>query len=340
MNQSRTQLLVKKVNPRLLISSAIFAAIGTVTLVGVFANQASYIALEAESSTNLSSNTEKIYDTEASGGESIRFTAPTTTPSPTPTPTATAPMWHADADADSDAGDHTSFWKKEVTSGDMTKLSIVDDPKNLYGKVYMAYLTPAEIASDNKRAEWAQALLGDGNTKLKLANDTTPKGSTQEIYFGWKSLFGSDLVIDPSHSNDGNFMQLKGDSSCGGPAVGMTIRFGKLVLRSERELVEYQQSAWVGPDITSLYGTWQDFVLHVKFAKDNTGYLEVWHNNQPQIMTNGQTRIYFPTVCPNDTYIYPKLGVYGMDIGTGTGPHHWIESPRIGTTFDSVKPAN
>ena len=274
-------------------------------------------------------------------------TAPTTTtaalapvapssplPSATPYPTA---MWHADADADVNSSTNTRFWKKE--SVDPNGLSIVDDPTGRYGKVYRSHLTPGGIASGANRSEFSQALLGDGKTKLRLASDVTPGGSTQNIWFGWRSLFGGDVLVNSSHSNDGNYMQLKGDSSCGGPAVGMTIKYGRLTLRSEQYLGEYQHIAWNGPTFASLVGSWHRFVLHVEFSKDaSVGYLEVWLDGSRQTMSNGGTRIYFPTVCPNDTYIYPKLGVYGMDSAIGVGPEHWIESPRIGTSYDAVVP--
>lgn len=254
-------------------------------------------------------------------------------------PNSPEPMWHADADSDVDSGGNTRFWKKEVASGDLSRLAIVDDPKGLYGKVYRAFLTPAEISAGSKRAEFSQALLGDGSTKLKLAVPSTPKGSTEEIWFGWRSLFGKDIVVSSSHSNDGNYMQLKGDSSCGGPAIGMTIKYGRLTLRSEQYLPQYNDIAWNGPALSTLLDAWHSFVLHVKFSKDaSVGYLEVWLDGAPQTLINGQKRLYFQTVCTNDTYIYPKLGTYGMDSATGGGPYHWFESPRIGTTYDAVVP--
>jgi hypothetical protein len=264
--------------------------------------------------------------------------APTPTVPPTVLPVTTGTtVWHADADRDSDAGSRTLFWKKE--SSTTSRLGIVDDPTGQFGKVYRAYLTPNDITSDANRAEFSQALLGDGDTKLRLANDVTPRGSTQNIWFGWRSLFGSDLVIADGHSNDGNYMQLKGDSSCGGPAIGMTVKYGRLTLRSERYLTEYRNIAWNGPKMSTLLGSWHSFVLHVQFSKDaSIGYLEVWLDGSRQTMSNGQTRIYFPTVCPDDTYVYPKLGVYGMDVAVGAGPVHWIESPRIGTSYESAAP--
>lgn len=262
-------------------------------------------------------------------------TAPptTTTTAPTITPSGDA-LWHANADVDVDNGDHTRFWKKAVDSGNMARLSIVDDPSGRFGKVYRANLSVAEIESGDNRAEFAQALLGDGDTKLPLGVT-----GTQNVWFGWRSRFGRDIVIDPSHDNDGNYMQLKGDSSCGGPAVGLTIKYGRLTLRSEQYLTATEGVAWNGPAMSSLLdGRWHDFTLHVQFAKDSTGYLEVWLDGVRQTMVNGGTRINFPTMCPNDSYVFPKLGVYGMDHAIGVGPVHWIESPRIGTSYQSVVP--
>jgi hypothetical protein len=257
----------------------------------------------------------------------------TTTLAPVAAPTATA-LWHANADGDVDEGDGTLFWNKDITSGNMARLSIGSDPTGRYGKVYRAHLSAAEIDSGENRAEFAQALLGDGSTKLRLGVD-----GTRNVWFGWRSLFGGDILVDPDHDNDGNYMQIKGDSSCGGPAIGLTIKYGHLTLRSEQYLEATDGIAWNGPSMSSLLdGRWHSFTLHVQFAKDSSGYLEVWLDGAPQTMTNGATRIYFPTLCPNDSYAYPKMGVYGMDEGIGNGPDHWIESPRIGSTYESVVP--
>lgn len=251
-------------------------------------------------------------------------------------------LWHADADADIDNntdfnGEDTLYWGKEVTSGDWSRLSIVNDPIGVYGDVYSAYLTQADLAAGDNRAEFAQAYLGDGNTKLKLGIPDSAAGSTEDIYMGWRSLFGSDVLIDPDTANNGNWLQLKGDSSCGGPAIGLTIKYGHLTLRSEQYLIEYDKIAWNGPLMADVADAdWHDFVLHVRFSKDaSVGYLEVWFDGVAQTMSNGQTRIYFPTMCPNDTYVYPKMGTYSMD---GGNPQHLIESPRIGLTYASAVP--
>lgn len=248
-------------------------------------------------------------------------------------------LWHADADRDVDLGDRTRFFRKHVSSEQWDRLAIVDDPTGRFGRVYQAGLTPQDIRRGDDRAELAGALLGDGSTELRLAVDDTPEGPTRDVWLGWRSLFGRDVVVDEDHPNDGNYMQLKGSSDCGGPTIGLTIKAGRLTLRSERFLEVTGGVAWEGPPMAEvLDGAWHAFVLHVRFAADGTGELEVFLDGRHQVMTNGRTRIRFPTMCPEDRYVRPKFGVYSMDDATGVGPRHWIESPRIGTSYLAVVP--
>lgn len=249
------------------------------------------------------------------------------------------PLWHADADADADLGDGTRFFDKHVASDAWDRLGIVVDPTGRFGRVYEAFLLPQDIDNGERRAELSHALLGDGETELRLADRHTAKGDTREVWMGWRSLFGPDVVFSRDHPNDGNYMQLKGDAACGGPVVGLTIKNGRLTLRSERYLESTDGVAWSGPPMEELLdGSWHSFVLRVRFAGDQSGELEVIVDGRRQRMTNGRAQIRFPTMCPADTYVFPKFGVYSMDEAIGAGPHHWIESPRIGTTYLEVVP--
>jgi len=265
---------------------------------------------------------------EADGGaESTTSTTipPTTT---TTVPTSGSLLWFADADADTDAdsdtGDRTGNWRKEVTSSDWTRLAIVDDPLGLYGKVYRANLTAADIRAGYNRAEWRGSYVNGTKATFGAA-------LPQELFYGWRSMFGGTVKLTGA-DNDGNWMQLKGDSTYGGPAVGLTIRQNRLALRT----IDGAHQAWLGPLMTSLMdGRWHDFVLRVNYSETDTGYLELTLNGQPQTMLNGQTRIYLPTVCPLDTNVFWKMGAYSM---TGGAPTHWVESPRIGTSAAAVTP--
>lgn len=248
-------------------------------------------------------------------------------------------LWHADADRDVDLGDRTLFFRKHAASERWDRLAIVDDPTGRFGRVYLAGLSPQDLDGGDDRAELAGALLGDGETELLLGVGDTSKGPTRDVWLGWRSLFGRDVVVDEDHPNDGNYMQLKGDSDCGGPTIGLTIKAGRLTLRSERYLEPTDGVAWEGPPMAELLdGSWHAFVLHVRFAADGAGELEVFLDGRRQLMTNGRNWIRFPTMCPADRYVRPKFGVYSMDEGTGSGPRHWIESPRIGTSYLAVAP--
>jgi hypothetical protein len=257
----------------------------------------------------------------------------TTTVAPTTTTTTLPPaggqlLWFANADTDTDAGSQTGFWRKEVTSGIWSRLSIVDDPLGLYGKVYRANLTAADIEAGDNRAEWRGSYVNGSSITFGTHG--------QELWYGWRSMFGGDVALTGSE-NDGNWMQLKGDSSCGGPAVGFTIRYNRLAVRT----IDGDFLAWDGPAMASLMdGSWHDFLLHVRYGKPGTdlGYLELTLDGVPQAMANGQTRIPVPTMCPDDTHVRWKLGAYSMDVGVGAGPIHWTADPKIGTSAAAVTP--
>jgi hypothetical protein len=334
------KIMVKKLGLRLsdpsksstiIAFTVIFAVMGVLLLFLVRAATPT-VSLEVESAT-LSGNASLINDSTASGAQAIRFNNQTSTPPPT----YPAALWHANADTDTSADNstETNYWKKEVTSSIWSRLRIVNDPLGQYGKVYYANITAADIAAGNKRAEWRGAYNGSGGNADNQIKFAESQNLPQNLYMGWRSLFGPDLALN-NNENDGNFMQLKGDSSCGGPAVGITVRYNRLSIRA----IDGDYLAWDGPLMTTLMNNqWHSFVLHVNFSKDaSTGYVELWLDGQPQTMANGQTRIYVPTVCPNDTHVFPKFGTYGMDVGKGVGPEHWVESPRIGTSYQSVVP--
>lgn len=235
-------------------------------------------------------------------------------------------LWHANADTDTDYGDQTRCMNKNVGTLPTERLAIVDDPTGTYGKVYRAYLTAADIASGQKRAEWHKSYANcDSSTSLWLWS-----GTDQTRYIGWRSLFGGTVTLNNA-SNGGNYFQWKGDSTCGGPAVGVTISYNRLTIRT----LDGDYLAWTGPLMSSLLdGRWHDMVMAVGFSKTN-GWIEFWLDGVKQVMSDGTYRFEGPTVCPNDARVWFKAGTYGMDSGA---PVHWLESPKIGTSYASVAP--
>jgi hypothetical protein len=257
--------------------------------------------------------------------------APTTTVPPTTTTTSPPPtgaLWWGNADIDVDRGDQTDCMGKDARDGGT--LTIADDPLGQYGRVYRAH-----VVGDAPRAEWDRAYRNcDGDTEVNLWGEDGP--GTTDVWVGWRSLFTGDYALSGSE-NDGNVMQWKGDSSCGGPAVGMTIRNGRLSLRTIDGDPPGVEGLWVDPVLFSArHGRWTEFVMRTGFAKDSTGFIELWVDGVPQIMSDGTTRHEGPTVCPNDARVIPKFGVYSMR--PGADAVHWIEDPRIGTSAAAVTP--
>jgi hypothetical protein len=258
-------------------------------------------------------------------------------------PFGNPPVWTGNAETDVDAGgwdgEDTLCMGKEVSSGlpITDRLSIVDDPLGELGKVYHAYLTADDIADDNKRAEFSEAYRScDGGNEVDLYGPDAPPDSgsfegPNVLWVGWHSLFGSGVALE-GDDNDGNYVQLKGagTTDCGGPAVGLTISNNHLIIRT----IDGDYTAWTDPvTLDQRFGAWQRFEMKVHFAKDDTGYVELYVNGEQQVMQNGEPRIYLPTVCEFDTRVYPKFGVYNMDSGD---PAHWFDEPKIAYTRDGL----
>jgi hypothetical protein len=256
--------------------------------------------------------------------------APTTTTSTTSTtvPASGTWLWWGNADTDT-AGSEGSRCMGGEEDEASSSLTIADDPAGLHGKVYRAE------TFGTGRAEWANANRDcDGSTRLNLWGTNGP-GST-DVYIGWRSYFDGNFGLTGS-TNDGNVLQWKGDSSCGGPAVGMTIRSNRLSLRTIDGDPPGVENLWSDPSpFTTRMGDWTDFVMRVNFAKDSSGFIELWVDGVPQIMSDGTTRHEGPTVCAGDSRVYPKFGVY--DLNSGTNARHWLDDPRIGLSYGAVVP--
>ena len=87
-------------------------------------------------------------------------------------------------------------------------------------------------------------------------------------------------------------------------------------------------------------GDWHSFVVHIHFSTDlEKGFVEVWFDSTPQTFTDGTQRHVMATMCPDDTYEYLKMGFYRGTKITGYGDaYHWIDTPRLGTSYAGVVP--
>ncbi len=269
----------------------------------------------------------------------------TTTTTTTPPP---APLWHADPDADTGTSGDVDCMDEETGTLPATRLSLAEDPTDESNTVYKAELFDADLDAGQKRAEWNEAYVNCTNGANGVLNLWGTNGpGTTDVYIGWRSFFGSGVALD-NQENDGNYVQWKGNTSCGGPAVGMTIRYNHLSIRTIDGDEEFGgvDDAWVDtvamndPETPRL-DVWIDFVMRVNFAKLATGggFIELWVNGEQQTMKGGGTRFEGPTVCKDDAKVYPKWGVYNMDPSPQpNNPTHYTDDPRIGTSYASVAP--
>lgn len=84
-------------------------------------------------------------------------------------------------------------------------------------------------------------------------------------------------------------------------------------------------------------GKWIDWVVHIKFAYDNSGILEVWKDGKKVIDRKNK-----PNAYNDEHYPYFKFGIYRWEWGTGTS-HRVIfyDEVRVGnenSSYDEVKP--
>ncbi len=89
--------------------------------------------------------------------------------------------------------------------------------------------------------------------------------------------------------------------------------------------------------------TWYDFVLHYKYALDNTGFIEVWLNGEKIVNKHGTATVYKYDKCgePRAPRQYQKIGTY---YGNGNdGGEILYDAFRIGkgssVTYEDVAPA-
>ena len=238
-------------------------------------------------------------------------------------------FWHADADTVGlDAFKGLQYDTSPPAFSSETRLTVVDDPLGRYGRVYRAMLADGDRYDGKARSEFYGSVLPSGEERKLYADD--------DLFFGWRSMVTDGIAAPPDRSNSGNLTQFKGDSSCGGPAIGMTIKHGRLTLRSE----QYENAFWEGPAMSDFDGSWHDVVFHIYFSKDRAvGFVEFWLDGVMQTFVDGSTRYQIETMCPNDDYVRLKLGLYrSVDLERTGRAEHWIESPRMGATFAAVVP--
>jgi hypothetical protein len=212
------------------------------------------------------------------------------------------------------------------------RLSVVSDPD--YGKVYQAAMTLGDDYRGRARAEFSTS-VHDNGSRVPYMRD----GEEYYIGFRGKVNVGFDSKGD-GDANSGNLMQLKGMMSCGGPAIGLTIKNGYLTLRRETQDGS-SGIIWTGPRFSDIEGKWFELVIHIKYSTNsNIGYLEIWFNDVQQLSNSGGTKFYDQTICYTNDEVYLKMGIYRNEIYNKAGAfdYYWIHEPRVGYSYEAVAP--
>lgn len=127
------------------------------------------------------------------------------------------------------------------------------------------------------------------NPRAQLVSPRTLYPGT-ERWLTWSTRFPTDFPVIPP----GGwlvFWQFHGPPYTGSPSVGFGVAGDHLNI--ERNQTYGFDTIWTGG---MNKGEWQDFALHVNFAQDETGYIELWVNGLQQIFKGGVRRLYMRTV--------------------------------------------
>jgi len=102
------------------------------------------------------------------------------------------------------------------------------------------------------------------------------------------------------------------------------------------------------PNLTSQpVGRWVDFVVHIRFAEDNTGVVEVWSRVQgdpwpssPAIARYGIPTLPYCNTCGiHNVSLYTEMGLYPGRTGFSSSDSVILDGFRRGSSFTAVSPA-
>jgi hypothetical protein len=182
----------------------------------------------------------------------------------------------------------------------------------------------SEVADDGPAA---LALIGTTRWyALSFKLDETFPANHTDLGWGmwtqWKSRSGApDSVGDPAYSPILSFGFPYKTSVAGNLPGTAAWDFSKFAL----QWVQYGAPPSPGVTPTSTHiipvaqydpkpGQWHDFTMQVKWEQDQTGFVKLWYNGEPQTLYGGADILYGPTVAP--------------DLG-GSNPQH----DMVGTYF-------
>lgn len=177
---------------------------------------------------------------------------------------------------------------------------------------------------------------GGGNVRTQLDGPVL-FDEGDEAYVGFSSYFPED---NPDVNGWFVFFEFHGPPHNGSPLPGA---FG-IENRDGEQRIKFGRSEQYGYDVPwtmpLVKGRWNDFVLRVKFSKDEgVGFIELWANGKRQQFTDGSTRLYQSTIMSDqDDGLYPIATNY-YEGGTIDGPISvYHDAIRVATSYEDAAP--
>ena len=262
--------------------------------------------------------------------------------------------------------------EQQLTSSDTPESINLEMNLETDNLLTVQYFEDPALIDPNYSSEWWQAFAYDDSFQVEETikragnfsgrfeiNSSDPKQSGgiraemtqrldllgQERWYGFSQYFPASYVFDSTPELAGQWHDQpdEGESASRTPSNFIMIRNNRFIwyLSWDADAITYNNSPdrFMEIDLGPVpKDQWIDWVVHIKFAYDNTGILEVWKNGEKVIDRHNQPNSYNDTKLP-----YFKLGIYKWDWnGSSVNQKvmYWDEV-RIGneySNYDEVKP--
>ena len=175
---------------------------------------------------------------------------------------------------------------------------------------------------------WGDGYYPDSRAEL---SESIKVGIGNDIWYGFSMFIAKDYPIDESRSLVcGQWHQ---SSRSGRPPLA------RYYIADQEELaISFRPGVLAVRKIDNFkMGQWNDLVYNIKWTKDKSGYLNIWHNGKQKIRYTG------PTYYPNEKMgPYFKFGLYQI----GTHPEQkrfthviYFDEYRRGRSYEEVDPS-
>jgi hypothetical protein len=208
----------------------------------------------------------------------------------------------------------------------------------------------ANISTEKKRA-------GSGALKFELRKSDSKLGYRTELgqepgkeregWYGFSNYFPKTWTKDPIPEIIAQFNSrpdLNKGEAWRSPPLALAILNDRFVLemRNDANAITKAQPKMTRLDLGPVdKEVWNDWVIHVKWAWDNSGVLEIWKNNKLVV-----SRKNMPNAYNDATYPYFKTGIYKWDWANKSTPSvqkrvYFVDELTIGkstATYNDVYP--